>query len=167
MQISVAQIKELRERTSAGIMECKNALEEAGADLERACQILQERGLAKAEKKKGRVASQGLIEAYIHPGGRIGAMVEVNCETDFVARTDEFKSLAHDLVLQIAATSPRYLSAGEVPEGADVNPEEVCLLDQPFIKDEKRKIGQLITEVVAKMGENITVRRFARFELGE
>lgn len=167
MQISVAQIKELRERTSSGIMECKNALEEAGADLERACQILQERGLAKAEKKKGRVASQGLIEAYIHPGGRIGAMVEVNCETDFVARTDEFRSLAHDLVLQIAATSPRYLSAGEVPEGADVNPEEVCLLDQPFIKDEKRKIGQLITEVVAKMGENITVRRFARFELGE
>ncbi len=167
MQISVTQIKELREKTSAGVIECRNALQEAEADLERACEILQERGLAKAARKQGRATSQGLVEAYIHPGGRIGAMVEINCETDFVAKTDEFKALAHDVVLQIAATSPQCLSAEEIPDGVKFNPEEVCLLDQPFIKDESKKIGQLVSEVMAKMGENIVIRRFARFGLGE
>lgn len=167
MQISVTQIKELREKTSAGVIECRNALQEAEADLERACEILQERGLAKAARKQGRATSQGLVEAYIHPGGRIGAMVEINCETDFVAKTDEFKALAHDVVLQIAATGPQFLATEEIPDGAKFNSEEVCLLDQPFIKDESKKIGQLVSEVMAKMGENIVIRRFARFGLGE
>jgi elongation factor Ts len=160
-------IKELREKTSAGVMECKGALQEAGGDLERAYEILRERGLAKAEKKTNRVASQGLIEAYVHPGGRFGALVEVNCETDFVAHTDEFKALAHDLTLQVVATAPQFISAEEIPEGAKSNPEEVCLLAQPFIKDEKKKIGDIIAEVMAKVGEKISIRRFARFELGK
>jgi elongation factor Ts len=167
VQISVTQIKELREKTSAGVMECRSALEEAEADLERALEILQERGLAKAEKRKGRATSQGVVEAYVHSGGRIGAMVEVNCETDFVAKTDEFKSLAHDLVLQIAATNPQFLRQEDIPEGSDLDPEEACLLDQPFIKDESKKIQQLVAELTARTGENVNVKRFARFELGD
>ncbi len=167
MQISVTLIKELRERTSAGVMECKDALQEAGGDLGRACEILRERGLAKAEGKINRAASQGLIEAYVHPGGRLGALVEVNCETDFVAQTDEFKALAHDLTLQVVATAPQFISAEEIPEGAKLNPEEVCLLSQPFIKDQTRKIEEIIAEVMAKVGEKVSIRRFARFELGK
>jgi elongation factor Ts len=158
-------IKDLREKTSAGVMECKQALQEAGGDLDRAGEILRERGLAKAIKKMERVASQGLIEAYVHSGGRIGAMVEINCESDFVAHTDEFKVLAHDLALQIAATDPQYISPEEIPQGASLNPEEACLLDQPFIKDEGRKISDLIAEVSARVGEKVVVGRFARFEL--
>ncbi|RLC91422.1 MAG: translation elongation factor Ts [Chloroflexi bacterium] len=161
------QIKALREKTSAGVMECKNALQEAEADLERACEILQERGLAKAEKKKDRLASEGRIEAYVHHGSRIGAMVELNCETDFVAKTDEFKALAHDLALQVVATNPRFLSAEDIPEGEDVVPEEACLLEQPFIKDESKRVRQLVAEVIAKTGEKVHVRRFVRFEVGE
>lgn len=163
----MTQIKELREKTSAGVMECRNALQEADADLEKVCELLRERGLAKAEEKKDRVTSQGLIEAYVHVGGRIGAMVEVNCETDFVAKTNEFKTLAHDLVLQVAAADPQYVSAEEMPEGEGLNPEEVCLLEQPFIKDESRKVKQLVTETAAKTGENVRIKRFARFRLGE
>jgi len=163
----VEQIKALREKTSAGVMECKNALQEAEADLERACEILQERGLAKAEKKKDRLASEGRIEAYVHHGSRIGAMVELNCETDFVAKTDEFKALAHDLALQVVATNPRFLSAEDIPEGEDVVPEEACLLEQPFIKDESKRVRQLVAEVIAKTGEKVHVRRFVRFEVGE
>ncbi len=166
MQISVTLIKELRQKTSAGVMECKKALQEAEGDLDRASDILKERGLAKVQKKADRVASQGLVEAYVHPGGRIGAMVEVNCETDFVAKTDEFRSLAHDIVLQVAATNPRFISAEEIPEGEEMDPEEVCLLDQPFIKDEGKTIGHLINEVTAKVGERVIVGRLARFELG-
>ncbi|OGO04968.1 MAG: translation elongation factor Ts [Chloroflexi bacterium RBG_13_54_8] len=166
MQIPVALIKELRNRTSSGVIECKKALEEAEGDLSKAGEILRERGLAKVEKKKDRVALQGLIEAYVHYGGRIGAMVEVNCETDFVAKTDEFKTLAHNLVLQVAATDPRFISAAQIPEGEKLNPEEVCLLEQPFIKDQTRKVGDLVTDVVAKVGEKVSVGRFARFELG-
>lgn len=166
MQITTTLIKELRDKTSAGVMECKNALEETQGDLDKACEVLREQGLAKAEKKKDRIASQGVIEAYVHHGGRIGAMVEVNCETDFVAKTDEFKSLAHDLALQVVATDPQFISAGQVPGDAELNPEEVCLLDQPFIKDETKKVGDLVTEVIAKVGEKVIVRRFARFELG-
>ncbi|RLC95669.1 MAG: translation elongation factor Ts [Chloroflexi bacterium] len=161
------QIKALREKTSAGVMECKNALQEAEADLERAFEILQERGLAKAEKKKDRLASEGRIEAYVHHGSRIGAMVELNCETDFVAKTDEFKALAHDLALQVVATNPRFLSAEDIPEGEDVVPEEACLLEQPFIKDESKRVRQLVAEVIAKTGEKVHVRRFVRFEVGE
>ena len=165
MEISVTLIKDLREKTSAGVMECKQALQEADGQLDRACEILRERGLAKAVKKMDRVASQGLIEAYVHPGGRIGAMVEINCESDFVAHTDEFKVLAHDLALQIAATDPQYISPEEIPQGANLNPEEACLLAQPFIKDEGRKISDLIAEVSARVGEKVVVGRFARFEL--
>jgi len=167
VQISVTSIKELRERTRAGVMECKNALQEAGGDLERASEILRERGLARAEGKLSRVASQGLIEAYVHPGGRLGALVEVNCETDFVAHTDEFKALAHDLALQVVATAPKFISAEEMPEGAGLDPKEVCLLAQPFIKDEAKTVGKIIAETMSKVGEKISIKRFSRFELGK
>jgi elongation factor Ts len=175
--ISATQVKDLREQTGAGIMECKRALEEAGGDLDRASAILRQQGLAKAEKKVGRTASQGVVEPYIHAGGRIGAIVEVNCETDFVARTPDFRTLAHDLAMQVAATSPRYVSAEEI--GADAlaaieqefgdrqrGLETVSLLDQPFIKDPKFTIRELIKSQIGKLGENIVVRRFARFEVG-
>ncbi|HEY50253.1 MAG TPA: translation elongation factor Ts [Dehalococcoidia bacterium] len=159
-------VKELRNQCGAGIMECRNALLEVEGDLEKALQILKERGLLKAKKKADRVTAQGLIEAYIHIGGRIGALVEVNCETDFVARTDEFKELAHDLALQVAALSPRYISEEDVPEGTEVEPQSACLLQQPFIKDPTKTVRDVIVEVIAKVGENIRVSRFARFELG-
>jgi len=167
VEISVTSIKELREKTSAGVMECKQALKEAVGDLNRASEILRERGLAKAEKKMDRIASQGLIEAYIHSGGRIGVIVEVNCESDFVAHTDEFKTLAHDLALQVAATAPLYISPEEIPQDTKSNPEEVCLLAQPFIKDEGRRISDLIAAVSAKVGEKVAIGRFTRFELGK
>jgi len=165
VEISVTLIKELREKTSAGVMECKHALQEAAGDLDKACGILRERGLAKAEKKMDRVALQGLIEAYVHPGGRLGAMVELNCESDFVAQTNEFKALAHDLALQVAASAPQFISPEELPQGADLNPEEVCLLAQPFIKDQGRRISDIIADVSAKVGEKVAVSRFIRFEL--
>jgi len=148
-------------------MDCKNALLETGGDLDKACDILQAKGLAKAIKKAGRIASQGLVEAYIHPGGRVGVLIELNCESDFVARTDEFKALAHDLALQIAALSPRFISAEEIPEGSDLDPKEVCLIDQPFVKDGSKTLGQIIAETISKTGENIMVGRFSRFELGK
>lgn len=167
MQISVTLIKELRERTSAGVIDCRKALEKAGGDLDKASDILREQGLAKVEKKKDRIASEGLVEAYVHHGGRIGAMVEINCETDFVAKTDEFKELAHDLALQVAAARPQFVSAEEIPEGQELDPEEVCLLEQPFIKDQARRIGDLVSDITAKVGEKVIVKRFARFQLGE
>jgi len=148
-------------------MECKDALQEAGGDLERACEILRERGLAKAEGKLSRAASQGLIEAYVHPGGRLGALVEVNCETDFVAHTDEFKALAHDLALQVVATAPKFTSVEEMPEEVNLDPKEVCLLAQPFIKDLSKTVGEIITETVSKVGEKVSIKRFSRFELGK
>ncbi|MBI4287960.1 MAG: elongation factor Ts [Chloroflexi bacterium] len=166
MQITASAVKELRERTGAGVLECRNVLAEAEGNVERAMQVLKERGLAKAEKKTGRSTGQGLVEAYIHPGGRVGALVEVNCETDFVARTQEFMQLAHDLVLQVVATSPQFVTREEMPAGAELNPQEVCLLDQPFIKDPGKSVKDLITETIAKVGENVRVRRFSRFELG-
>ena len=165
--ISADLVKELRERTGAGVMECKRALEEAGGNLERAAAVLQERGIALAEKKAHRETSQGMVECYIHAGGRLGAMVEVNCETDFVARTEDFKRLARDLAMQIVASSPAFVSEDDLPEGAEGDPEELCLIRQPFIKDESRTVGDLIKEVIAKTGENIRVRRFTRFELGQ
>ena len=175
--ISAGQVKELREQTGAGIMECKRALEESDGNMDRATDILKQQGLAKAEKKAGRAATQGVVEPYIHAGGRIGAIVEVNCETDFVARTPDFRALAHDLAMQVAATSPRYLSEDEI--GADDFAtlereygdrkkalEAVSLLDQPFIKDPKFAIRDLVKAQIGKLGENIVVRRFARFEVG-
>lgn len=165
MVISAATVKELRERSGAGIMECRNALEQASGNMDKALEILREQGLAKAEKRAGRAASQGMVESYIH-GGRIGAMVEVNCETDFVGRTDDFRALAHDIAMQVAATSPLYLAEDDIPAGEQVDPKEVCLLLQPFIKDPSKTVKDLVNEIVSKTGENVQVRRFARFELG-
>ncbi len=167
MAISAAQVKELRELTNAGVMECKNALEEAGGDFPKATEILKERGLARAEKRSERETSQGLVECYMHAGGRIGSMVEVNCETDFVARTDEFKDLAHDLAMQVAATGPLAITQEDLPDDADGDPAEACLMLQPFIKDASRTVDELVKEVIAATGENIRVTRFSRFELGQ
>jgi elongation factor Ts len=165
--IPIEAIKRLRELTGAGIMECKKALTMAEGDVERAFQALRAQGLALAEKKASRVASQGLVEAYLHAGGRIGALVEVNCETDFVARTDTFQQLAHDLAMQIAAMNPRYISLEEVSPEDHADPKEVCLLSQPFIKNPELTVQDLIKDCIARLGENIRVRRFARFELGD
>jgi elongation factor Ts len=167
MPISATQVKELRERTGAGVMECKSALEQAEGDFDRAVTVLQDRGLAMAEKRAHRETSQGLIECYIHAGGRIGAMVEVNCETDFVARTEDFKTLAHELAMQIAATNPLAVSEDDLPSGAEGDPAELCLLRQPYIRDNSRAVDDVVRDVIAKTGENIRVRRFARFELGQ
>ncbi len=165
MLVSTEAIKALRDKTGAGVLECKKALLEAEGDLSYAIAILKERGLWLAEKKAERVTREGLIEAYVHTGGRLGALVEINCETDFVARTEEFKRLAHDLAMQVAATAPRFISADEAPEGED--PTEDCLLVQPFIKEPEKRVQDIIAEARAKLGENIRVRRFARFELRE
>jgi elongation factor Ts len=165
--VSTEAVKELRERTGAGVMDCKRALEEAEGDMDRATEILRQRGLALAEAKAHRVTTQGLVECYIHAGGRIGAMVELNCETDFVARTDSFKALAHDLAMQVAATGPLSISPDDLPPGAEGDPAELCLLLQPYIRDPSRSINELITEAIAQTKENIQVRRFARFELGQ
>ena len=167
MNITTAEIKALRDSTGAGIMDSKRALEEAGGDIERAQDILREKGIASAAKKVDRETEQGVIECYIHSGGRIGAMVEVNCETDFVARTEDFKALAHDIAMQVAAMNPRFIAESEIPEGEDVNPPESCLLQQPFIKDPRMTIDELIKELIGKLGENIRIRRFSRFSLGE
>jgi elongation factor Ts len=178
VSISSALVKELREKTGAGIMECKRALEQTGGNVDKAADVLKQQGLAKADKKAGRTAAQGLIEPYIHGGGKIGTIVEVNCETDFVARTADFKALAHDLAMQVAASKPRYMTAEDVPaedwaalekEFGDRKKatEAVCFMAQPFIKDARLSIDDLVRNAVAKLGENIVVRRFARFEVGE
>jgi len=152
MKISIEQIKKLREETEGGIADCRNALEEAGGDYKKAMEILKARGLEIAEKKLERPVGQGLVETYVHGEGKIGAMVEINCETDFVARTDAFKALAHELAMQVAAIDPK-----DVKE----------LLAQPYIRDESKKVENLIKETIAKVGENIVVKRLMRFELGE
>jgi elongation factor Ts len=167
LEIPTEKLKELREQTGAGIMACRNALVEAEADMEKALEILKEQSLFIVEKKKDRQASLGLVESYIHPGGRVGAMVELNCETDFVGRTDEFKELAHNLAMQVAAMKPAYLSAADAPEGEDIDPEAACLLSQAYIRDQNLTVQDLINEMIAKVGENVRVNRFVRFELGE
>jgi elongation factor Ts len=167
VEIPATAVKELREKTGAGIMDCRRALEQAEGNMTRATELLREKGLARASKVAGRVANQGIIDTYIHAGGRIGAMVELNCETDFVARTDQFRTLAHDIAMQVAATSPRYLTADEAGPGADtLGGEETALLDQPFIKDPRKSISDLVKEAIAVLGENVVVRRFVRFEVG-
>lgn len=196
-EITAALVKELRERTGAGMMDCKKALSATDGDLEKAIDFLREKGLAAAAKKTGRVAAEGLVEAYIHGGGRIGVLVEVNCETDFVAKTDAFKELVKDIAMHIAATNPSYLKREEVPTAEleheqavlaeqarnEGKPEkiiekmvagriekyykEVCLMEQPFVKDPDKTISDLITESIAKIGENISIRRFTRYQLGE
>ena len=197
MEISARSVKELREKTGAGIMDCKRALLESGGDLEKAVDYLRQKGLALAARKEGRVAAEGLVGAYIHGGGKIGVLVELNCETDFVARTPEFQNLLKDVAMQVAAASPRYVRREDVPleeterereiyrlQAQDMGQpqkvmdkivdgkmehfySEVCLLEQEFIKDPDHQVEDLIREVVTKVGENIQVRRFARYHVGE
>ncbi|MBX3026287.1 translation elongation factor Ts [bacterium] len=196
-EVSASSVRDLRERTGAGMMDCKKALAEVDGDIEKAIVYLREKGLAAAAKRAGRTAADGLVEAYIHAGGKIGVLIEVNCETDFVARTDDFRGLVRDLAMQVAAANPRYVSREDVP--AEVLEQErqiyaaqaassgkpapviekmvagkiekfyadVCLLEQAFIKDADKPVSRLVSDAVAKMGENIVVRRFARFQLGE
>jgi len=152
MGVSLDQIKQLREKTSAGVADCRKALEEAGGDFEKAEELLKSWGIDKAASKADREAGQGLVETYIHSGGKVGAMVEVNCETDFVARTDEFKTLAHEVAMQVSAMDTK-----DVEE----------LLEQEYIRDSSKKIGDLVKEAIAKLGENIVIKRFMRFELGQ
>ncbi len=199
--ITASAVKALREKTGAGMMECKNALVEAEGNEERAVDVLRKRGLASARKKEGRIAAEGAVESYIHMGGKVGVLVELNCETDFVARGEEFQQLVKDIAMHVAASEPRYVSREDVPADAlekereiaraqakndprNANKpdqvvdkivegrlnkfyEEVVLLDQPFVKDSTRTVGELVTDKVAKTGEKITIRRFSRYKMGE
>ncbi len=197
MAISVAQVKELRQATGAGILDCRKALEANDGDFDKAVDFLREKGLAKAAKRMSREAKDGLVASYIHGGGRIGVLVEVNCETDFVARTEDYQQLVNNIALQIAAMNPRYVKREDVPQSVlehekelyraqaleEGKPErvldrivegrlekfykETCLLEQEFIRDDSKSIGDLLQDAIARMGENIVIRRFARFELGE
>lgn len=166
-EISTSMIRELRDKTGAGIMDAKRALEAAGGDLAKAEEALREKGLASAAKRSGRETSEGVIEAYIHSGGRIGAMVELNCETDFVARTDEFKAMARNLAMQVAAMSPLYIDRESVPGDAENVTDEQLLMEQDYIREPGTKIVDLIKQLGAKTGENVRVNRFERFELGQ
>ncbi len=167
MEISTTQLKELRDKSGAGIMECRTALLNNKGNFEKALETLKQQTIAKVEKRSQRTVKQGTVATYIHTGGRIGAMVELNCETDFVARTDVFKELAHNIVMQIAAQEPICISQDNMPKGNELPPEVVCLLLQPYIKTPELTIQSLINEAIAKTGENIKVNRFARFELGQ
>jgi elongation factor Ts len=197
MEVSAAAVKELREKTGAGMMDCKKALAECSGDLDKAVDYLRQKGLAAAAKKASRTATDGAVGAYVHPGGKIGVLVELNCETDFVARTAEFQNLLKDIAMQIAAANPRYIRSEEVPSG-DLQKEreiyrrqaietgkpekviekivdgkidrfysEVCLLEQAFIKNPERKVADILTDAVARLGENIQIKRFSRYQLGE
>ena len=197
MGITASEVKELREMTGAGMMDCKKVLTEANGDMEKAIELLREKGLAAAVKKSSRIAAEGVVDSYIHMGGKIGVLLEVNCETDFVAKTDEFKALVKDIAMQIAAANPKYLRKDDV-DTAELDKEkeilrvqalnegkpekivdkmvegriqkyfkEVCLLEQPFVKDPDKSVQDLVTEKIAKIGENISVRRFVRYEMGE
>ena len=197
MNVTTAMVKELRQMTGAGVLECKNVLEETQGDTDKAARVLRERGLAKAAKKVGREANEGLIGHYIHAGSRVAALVEVNCETDFVARTPDFQEFVHDVAMQVVASNPQYVSVEDVPQEVvdsekaiyrqqfidEGKPErilnrivegklskfyeDVCLLEQPFIKDDDKKVSALVTEMIAKLGENIVIKRFARLQVGE
>jgi elongation factor Ts len=197
MDISATRVKELREATGAGVLECRKALEQWNGDLEKATAYLREKGLAKAAKKAERVVKDGRVEVYAHPGNRVGVILEVNCESDFVARTEDFRAVVHDLALHIAFANPHYVRPEDIPAevleaqraafqseaaatGKPANVlerivqgkldkfyDEVCLLRQPFVKDDKVKVGDLVTGAIAKIGENIVVRRFVRYEVGE
>lgn len=197
MAVSASAVKELRERTGAGMLDCKKALDETNGDIDKAIAVLREKGLSAAANKAGRIATEGVVESYIHAGGRIGVLVEINCETDFVGKTDQFKEFARDIAMHIAAANPKYVRREEVPteeldkekeilknqalnEGKPekivekmvegrINKyyEEYCLLEQSFIKDPDKTISTLLNEKISTIGENISIRRFARFELGE
>ncbi len=196
MNITAAQVKELRERTGAGMLDCKNTLVETDGDIDKAIDLLREKGLSKAAKKSSRIAAEGLVDSYIH-GGRIGVLIEVNTETDFVAKNDEFKEFVRDMAMQVAASSPKYVSIEDVPQEEvekekeilihqvinEGKPEhiaekivegrlgkfyeEICLLEQPFIKEPSMKVKDLLNEKISKIGENIKIRRFVRYEVGE
>lgn len=166
MPVSPAAVKELRELTGAGMLDCKNALEEAGGDFDKAKDILRKKGVALAAKKAERATAEGLVQTYLHHDGRLGALVEINCETDFVARTEDFSKLVQDIALQVAATNPTYVAAEDVPKGTEGDAKQLCLLLQPFVRDESMTVADMVRETVRKTGENIRVRRFARFELG-
>lgn len=167
MKVTTAMVKELRDRTGAGIMDTKRALDAAGGVMEEAEKALAEKGLATAMKKGGRETSEGVIQSYVHTGNRIGAMVELNCETDFVARTPEFNELARDLAMQVAAMSPIHIERDMVPEDAGDVPTEEVLTEQQYIKDPGKTVSELVTEMIARVGENVRIRRIARFELGD
>lgn len=197
MAITAAQVKELRELTGAGMMDCKKALTDTDGNMEKAVEYLREKGIASAAKKSGRIASEGIVDSYIHGNGRIGVLIEVNIETDFAAKNEAFKELVHDIALHIAASNPKYISKDEVP-GDEIEKEkeilraqalnegkpekivdkmvegriskyyqDVCLLEQPFVKDTDKTVAQLLVEKISQIGENINIRRFARFEMGE
>lgn len=166
MAVTTEAVKELRELTGLGVLDCKRALDETNGDVQKAAELLRERGLAVAGKKSERETLQGVVDAYIHSNNKLGAIVELNCETDFVARTEEFRGLAHELAIHIAASQPLYVSSDEVPADADGSPAEIVLLNQPFVKDPGRTVQDVINEAIAKTGENIKVRRFVRFALG-
>ncbi len=196
MNITAAMVKELREKTGVGMMDCKKALQESDGNIEKAVEVLREKGLAKAAKRSGRIAAEGIVDSYIH-GGRIGVLVEVNSETDFVAKNDEFKKFVKDIAMQVAASNPQYIKKEDVPKDViekekeilkvqainEGKPEniaekmvegrlkkfykEVCLLEQPYIRDPEISVNDLLNQKIAKIGENITIRRFARFEVGE
>ena len=197
MAVSAKEVKELREQTGAGMMDCKKALAECSGDLNEAVKLLRTKGLADAAKRSGRATREGLVDSYIHAGGKIGVLVEVGCETDFVARNDNFKDFVHDVSMHIAAANPLYISREDVPAEVteselsiykdqaistgkpdnilekiangklDKYYQQVCLLEQPFVKDDKLTIEQILGELVGKIGENISIKRFARFELGK
>ena len=167
MAVAVELVRTLREQTGAGILECKQALEASQGDLEKATQALRLKGFAQAAKRSDRTTNQGLIEAYIHAGGRLGALVELGCETDFVARTTEFKELAHNIAMQVVAMAPDYLDEADMEEGDTRPVAQVSLLQQPFIKDNSRAVGEMVQELAAKVGENVRVLRFTRLALGE
>ena len=165
--VTVELIKSLREQTGAGISDCKQALEDNGGNLEQAMAALRQKGFEQAAKRADRETSQGLVEAYIHTGGRVGAMVQLGCETDFVARTEGFRTLAHDIAMQVAAMSPVYLDEEDKDEGDDRPAAQVCLMQQPFIKDGSRTLADLVRETAAQTGENVRVVGFRRLALGE
>jgi elongation factor Ts len=197
MNVSASVVKELREKTGAGMMDCKKALAETAGDVQKAVDYLRQKGLAAATKKADRVAADGAVAAYVHAGGKLGALVEINCETDFVARTTEFQALLKDIAMQVAAANPRYVRREEIPEAElakektiyrqqaleSGKPEkivdkivegkmerfysEICLLEQSFIKDQDKKVSEIINDAIARLGENIQIRRFARYHLGE
>ena len=167
MPVTAAQVKELRDKTGAGIMDSKRALEESAGDIAKAVSILNAKGLASAAKKADRSTSEGLVVSYIHTGGRVGSMVELNCETDFVARTDEFGILGQNIAMQVAAMNPIYLDRASIPEDVEDVKDEELLNEQEYIRDSSMKITDLVKESIGKLGENIRIRRFSRFELGD
>ena len=167
MAVSAEQVRSLRDQTGAGIMDCKVALEASDGDIEKAIAALREKGLASAAKRVGRDTNEGVIETYIHTGGRVGALVELGCETDFVARTEEFQQLAHDIALQVAAMDPVYVDVDEIEEGDDRPQARIALMLQPFIKNNSASVGEMVKELAGKVGENIKVVRFTRLAVGE